>query len=520
MQRSGPLYGLIGLVLLAFGTFEYLFAPGFKLFVWVNLAGGFFAIVLWITSSGAALLTLAGERTTRYGANAVIYSAAFIGLLIAVNYLSTVHRRRLDLTTEKVFSLSSQSEQIVKQLKKPIKFSGFFQGGENAQARELYSMYAYASPQVSYELVDPDRHPELAERYKVSTLNVTHVQYGGDTGEGTNVTETTEEALTNAILRVSKAGKKVVDFLDGHGEADPDNTQDATGMGELKKDLEGEGFEVRKLVLASLEKVPDDVTLVVVAGPIKPLLAPEIERLSAYLKRGGRMIVMLRPQRPDEPVDENALISLVGQWGVKVGNDVVVDQVVRLFAGPALGLNPLVQDYGDHPITRDFHQRTVFPMVRSLSVAADAKPGLQLTSLAKTSDTSWAEVDLEGIFKRQEAKFTEKDTRGPITVAVAANADLAQLKWGKGDARLVVFGSTEFGENENITSFFNRDFFVNSADWLAGEENQISIRPRSLRASRFRLTIDQFSVIFALSLLLLPELVIIAGVAVWWERRS
>ncbi|HYB90201.1 MAG TPA: hypothetical protein VEC38_04055, partial [Candidatus Binataceae bacterium] len=92
--------------------------------------------------------------------------------------------------------------------------------------------------------------------------------------------------------------------------------------------------------------------------------------------------------------------------------------------------------------------------------------------------------------------------------------------WGKGDARLVVFGSTEFGENENITSFFNRDFFVNSADWLAGEENQISIRPRSLRASRFRLTIDQFSVIFALSLLLLPELVIIAGVAVWWERRS
>jgi len=520
MRRTAPLYGLIGLILLAFGTFEYLFAPGFKFFVWVNLAGGFFAIILWITSSGAGLLSLAGQRTTRYGANAVIYSAGFIGLLVAVNYLSTLHHRRLDLTTEKVYSLSSQSEQIVKQLKKPLKFSGFFQGGDNPQARELYSMYAYASPLVSFELVDPDRHPELAERYKISTLNVTHVQYGGETGEGTNVTETTEEALTNAIIRVAKAGKKVVDFLDGHGEADPDDTQDASGMGELKKDLEGEGYEVRKLVLASLEKVPDDVTMVVVAGPIKPLLPPEIDRLNAYLKRGGRMIVMLRPPRPDQSVDEDAVIALVGQWGVKAGNDVVVDQVVRLFAGPALGLTPLVQDYGDHPITRNFRQRTVFPMVRSLTVATDAKPGLELTALAKTSETSWAETDLEGIFKRQEAKLTEKDIRGPITVAVAANANLSELGWGKGTARLVLFGSTEFGENQNLTSFFNRDFFVNSADWLAGEENQISIRPRSLRASRFRLTIDQFSVIFALSLLMLPELVIIAGVAVWWDRRS
>src|SRR5262249_873388 len=74
--------------------------------------------------------------------------------------------------------------------------------------------------------------------------------------------------------------------------------------------------------------------------------------------------------------------------------------------------------------------------------------------------------------------------------------------------------------NQYISNFFNRDFFVNSADWLAGEENSISIRPRSLRASRFRLTVDQFSVVFALSVLLLPQLLLIAGIAVWWERRN
>lgn len=521
MRRSAALYGIIGLILLIFGIIDHQIAPGFRFFVWVNIVAGVFALVLWITSSGAAIGSLVGQRSTRYGANAILYSIAFIALIIAANYISSKHHRRLDLTTEKVYSLSSQSEQAVKNLKEPIKLIGFFPGGENQTARDLYATYAYASPKVTYQLVDPDKHPELAERYKVSVMNTTHIQVGnGDTNAGTNVTELNEEALTNAIIRATSNTKKVVEFLDGHGEADINDAQNNDGFGELKKDLEGEGYEVRKLELAQLPKVPDDATLVVVAGPQKPLLPHEFEQLQDYLKRDGRIIVMFRPERPDQSINEKAMGDFVAQWGVKVGNDIVVDQVVRLFAGPALGLNPIVQDYGDSPITKNFKQRTVFPMARSLTPEENLKKGLTVTPLAKTSDTSWAETDLDTLFKQQKAQLDGKDTRGPIDVALAVNGDLEQLEMGKGDARLVVFGSTDFVDNQYISNFFNRDFFVNSADWLAGEENSISIRPRSLRASRFRLTVDQFSVVFALSVLLLPELLLIIGIAVWWERRN
>ena len=521
MRRSAALYGIIGLVLLIFGIIDHQIAPGFRFFVWVNLVAGIFALVLWITSSGSAIGSIVGQRSTRYGANAILYSIAFVALIIAANYISSLHHRRLDLTTEKVFSLSSQSEQVVKNLKEPIKLIGFFQGGENQTARDLYATYAYASPKVTYQLVDPDKHPEMAERYKVTVMNTTHIAVGGpDSEQGTNVTELSEEALTNAIIRATNNTKKVVEFLDGHGEADPSDVQNNAGYGELKKDLEGEGYEVRKLELAQLPKVPDDTTMVVIAGPEKPLLPHEIEQLQAYLKNDGRVIAMFRPERPDQSIDENALASMVADWGVKVGNDIVVDQVVRLFGGPALGLNPIVQDYGNHPITKNFKQRTVFPMARSLTVEDNLKQGLTVTPIAKTSDTSWAEVDLDTLFKQQKAQLTPKDTRGPINVAVAVNGDLGEMGMGKGTARLVVFGSTDFVDNQYISNFFNRDFFVNSADWLAGEENSISIRPRSLRASRFRLTVDQFSVVFALSVLLLPELLLIAGIAVWWERRN
>src|SRR5271167_3362118 len=521
MRRSAALYGILGLVLLSFGLVDYFISSGFRLFVWVNLVGGIFAIVLWITSSRSELSSITTGRSARYGANAVVYSVAFIGLLIAVNYISSLHHTRLDLTSEKVYSLSSQSINIVKNLQKPLKFYGFFQGGENPAARELYETYAYYSPKISFELVDPDKHPELAERFKVSVMGTTHLQYGGaDSSEGTNITDLTEESLTNAIIRATSSTKKVIEFLDGHGEADIDDADSQTGFGIVKKDLEGEGYEVRKLELAQLAQVPDDANLVVVAA-IKPIGQHEIDALNDYLKHGGRMIAMYRVQRPDNPIDEDAMVKLAADWGVVVGNDIVVDQVVRLFEGPALGLNPIVQSYEEHPITKDFKERTVFPMTRSLTPEPNLKPGLAVAPIAKTSDTSWAEVDLDTLFRQQKAELTAKDTRGPITVVMAVQGNLEQLGYAKsGDAKMVVYGSTDFADNQNAGTFFNRDFFINSADWLTGEENSISIRPRSLRASRFRLTTAQFSIVFAFAVLLLPELLLIAGIVVWWERRN
>ncbi len=135
-----------------------------------------------------------------------------------------------------------------------------------------------------------------------------------------------------------------------------------------------------------------------------------------------------------------------------------------------------------------------------------------------TSDSSWGETDIDGIFKRQEAKLDPADQRGPIDVADAI--ELAPPKAGGKETRIVVVGSTDAGNNQWVSQLFNRDFFVNSVDWLSGEENQISIRPWQLRSSRFRLTADQFTIVFILSVLLLPELLLIAGIVVWWERRN
>jgi ABC-type uncharacterized transport system involved in gliding motility auxiliary subunit len=522
MKRSSALSGLIGLVLFSFGVLAYVFTSGSfaRLFAGVNLIFGVIALIGWAVSVRESVGTIAGSRATRYGANAAIYTAAFVGALVAVNYLGSRYHVQYDLTANKVFSLSPQSIQVLRGLKKPIKFYGFVENGHDPAAQSLYQEYGYASPLVSYELVDPNRHPELAEKYKVATMNTTHIQYGGENGQGTNVTDMTEEALTNGLLKLTSSSNKTVCFTSGEGEPDPNESNDPNGFGDFRTALQGENYQIKSINLVTENAVPDDCTVLAVAGPTRPLVPHAIDIINQYLKGGGRALVMLRPPRPDQSIDETALATLMNQWGVKAGDNVVVDQVVRLFAGPALGLDPLVKTYNPHEITANFTNQTVFPMVRTVDPIDPAPSGLVVTPLALTSDTSWAETDLKGIFERQSVAFTPSDRKGPVPVAVAVSAQLPVFDHGKGEARLVVFGDTDFANNQNLNNFFNRDFIMNSVDWLAGEANSITIRPRSLRASRFNLTTAEFDIVFVMSVLLLPEMLLIIGIAVWWERRN
>ena len=522
MKRTSALSGIIGIIFLLFAALGYILtAGGFaRLFSGVNLLAGVIALSGWLVSSRDSIGTMAGARTTRHGANAAVYTLAFLGVLVAIDYLSVRYHRQFDLTAQSAFSLSPQSIEVIRGLKKPVKFYGFVENGRNQVLEALFQEFAYQSPLITYELVNPTRHPELAERYKVTLMNTTHIQYGGEGGSGTNVSDTTEEALTNGILKVTKTSQKTVCFLDGEGEYDPDDADGATGMGQFKEALQGESYKIDKVNLATEDKVPDDCAVMVVAGPTRPLLPHMIDALNAYLKGGGRALVMLKPPQSDQSIDETALVKFAQDWGVKAGNNVVVDQVVRLFAGPTLGLNPVVNTYMPHPITASFDKQTVFPMVRTVDPVDPPTAGLDVTALAKTSDTSWAETDIEGIFKRQTAKFDGNDVKGPVVVADAIDANLDTLKFGKGEARLVVLGDTDIADNEYLGNFFNRDFIMNCIDWLAGESNSITIRPRTLRASRFNLTVQEFDVVFVLSVLLLPELLLMIGFAVWWERRN
>jgi ABC-type uncharacterized transport system involved in gliding motility auxiliary subunit len=516
VQRSTGLLGVIGVILLLFAAVAGFLtrAQSFfdALYIGIHALVGMFALVAYLSAGLENLRRFLGERSTRYGANTVVSSLLFIAILAGLNYVSARNHSRFDLTEGKVFSLSPQSASVVKNLENDLEIHAFVEGGVNPELRDLLDSYSYQSARIKYQLVDPDRQPEMAERYSVSAYNTVRVAYGG---EATTVTQPSEENLTNAIIKVTRGTKKVACVIEGHGEPDIDDAQNPRGFFAVKTGLENENYEAKKVLLATLDAVPAECSLVVVAGPQKPYTNHEMQALDAFLKKGGRALFLIPPRSGEQ------FVPLVSPWGVKLGDDVVVDQVVRLFQGPALGLSPLANTYTPHEITRDFKQRTIFPMTRSVQADTSGKNGVLVTELVKTSPSSWAETDLDGIFQRSEASLDPSaDRQGPVAVAAVVDAKLKEMGVGDGETRLAVFGSVEFADNRNLEgTYFNRDLVLNTINWLVGESDLVSIRAKTVRASRVQFTQEQGTIIFYLSVLVIPELLLIAGLVVWWRRE-
>jgi ABC-type uncharacterized transport system involved in gliding motility auxiliary subunit len=203
----------------------------------------------------------------------------------------------------------------------------------------------------------------------------------------------------------------------------------------------------------------------------------------------------------------------VKSWGIELGNDVVVEEQRTLFMGPQLGVQPIVSSYGTHPITKGFGRDhlTLFNLARSLKAAEGAAP----VELARTGDKSWAESDTKRFLERNEVSRDESDRKGPLPLAMATT-----VKGDSKEGRLVVVGDSDFARNRYVSEAYNADLFLNMVSWLVGQEQFATIERKLPRASSTTITIEQFALFRFLSLFLLPELVVLAGVLVWWRRRA
>jgi ABC-type uncharacterized transport system involved in gliding motility auxiliary subunit len=152
-------------------------------------------------------------------------------------------------------------------------------------------------------------------------------------------------------------------------------------------------------------------------------------------------------------------------------------------------------------------------------------PGMTSTELIKTGERSWAESDPDA---EQITMDEGVDRRGPITIALALEADVADsLKPTTPEAdeqelktRLVVAGDADFAANAYLSFSGNRDLFLNMVSWLAQMEDLISIRAKDPEDRRVNLTTAQVGIVRIITLFFLPLASIIAGTMVWWRRRN
>src|SRR5438093_11651571 len=111
MRRSQTSLGTIGVAALFFGGVAYAITQDVGFFVVVNVLFGIFALIAYVASARDSLGTFLGERSTKFGANAALYSVLFIGILLMVNFLAARHFRLFDTSDAGVYSLSPLSAE-------------------------------------------------------------------------------------------------------------------------------------------------------------------------------------------------------------------------------------------------------------------------------------------------------------------------------------------------------------------------------------------------------------------------
>ena len=451
-------------------------------------------------------------RQTKFGAYATLYILIVCAVLVMANWLANRHNKSVDTTANKRFSLSDQTKKIVTELKQNAKISYFDKTDSFQRAKDLLDRYDTLSAKVSVDYIDPDKKPQVAKIAGVRSYGSIFVDVGTRREEAKSLTE---EEITGAIIRSIKGGDRTVCTVSGSGEHSFEDTG-RTGYSELKTSIERNNYKTRTISLLEKPEVPKDCTVLMVAGPRFDYVQPVVDAIKKYVESGGRALVMLDAPviMAKDTVGENALLTgLLASWGITMNKDLVLD-VSGI--GQIFGFNevvPLVSSYENHAIVREMKgTATAFPLSRSISTGTAEK--VTVEKLFSTSENSAATSKLD-IAGGELSLDPKNDKNGPLTLGAAGTYSTGQ----QGQGRFVATGSSGFAGNNFLGFNGNRDLALNIINWLSSDEDLISIRPKDPEDRRLSLNRAQMNVILYSSVILMPLMVILAGVSVWWKRR-
>ena len=450
-------------------------------------------------------------RQTKYAAYATSYILIVLAAIVIVNVLADRYNKSYDATSNKRYSLSEQTAKIVKGIKQDATITYFNQSTRFREGKDVLDQYANLSPKVHVEYVDPDKNPQAAREAGIREFGTAIVQVGLKKEEAKSMTE---EGITGAFIRDLKSNTRTVCFTTGSGEHQLDDS-DREGLSRFKDQLTKDNYENKSIDLLQKAEVPGDCTTLVVAGPTRNYEQPEVDAIKKYVEDGGRALFALDPPLKlghEEIADNDALANLLQTWGVTMDKDLILDLNP---IGQLAGLGPqvaLVTSYGTQPIVNDMKgTATGFPLSRSIEIKNTDK-----TSVQKLFDSSGSSLATNNLSSAAVNVNDPKNKKGPLTIAAAGTYNTGKEK---SQGRFVVVGSSSWIANRFINFNGNDDLALNTINWLSSDEDLISIRPKQPEDRRITMTRAQLGWVRATSQFLLPGIVVIAGIGVWWKRR-
>lgn len=460
--------------------------------------------------------------------------AALVVGVFSLNVWAHKHERRLDLTAGATNTLEAQTIACLGRLKQPVQITALYAGKPPDMVRDLLAeVERFGHGMVTQEIVDPlvnighaaQFGPRIDGQEARVVLRTVEAAGRPSRREEINCKEIglTESRLASALIKLTNGRRKVY-FVAGHQELDPENKKEG-GMSLVAEALERQNIGTAKWLPATMGPVPADCNALVIAGARREFGKEEKEKLAAYQRVGGAVLLLLESSLrlpPGESREGKAdwnprFNDLLADWGLSVGDDVVVDMANHV--GQDVGC-PATTTYPPHDKIVNDLGVTFYIRPRSLTFTKRSSGIVRYASLVKTmgAETSWGETD-PGLFVHYDEG---KDVPGPVDIAAVlvreADRDRSVPTAYKQAAKMVVIANSGFVSNEFAGRYSNLDFVVNCAAWLADREPMLDSKEIRAVAPKLEITakdLRRATVIMGLT----PLMVMSLGILVWWRRH-
>ncbi len=434
----------------------------------------------------------------------------FLGAIGLLAWLSTRYTFEADWTANQRNSLSEASIAALKVIEGPVTVTAYASEDENIRRgiTDLIKRYQRVKPDLQLSFVNPETDPELVRQLNITLNGELIFTYAG---RSEHVKEFNEQTLTNTLQRLVRSGDRWLVFLEGHGERAAQGAANHDLSGWVRQ-LTGKGIKVQSVNLANTPAIPNNTSVLVIAGPQVDYLPGEVKILRDYIEHGGDVLWLA------DPGSLHGLQPLAEMLGIEFYPGVIVDPTTQLF-----GINDprfaIVAEYSFHPVTRGFKSMTLFPQAAGIDFK---KPeGWEGEPILQTVARTWSET---GKLSGDIAFDKGKDMPGPLTVAVAMNRELKnpapENSANKHEQRVIVVGDGDFISNSFLGNGGNLDLGMNMLNWLSHDDTLVSVPAKTALDRTLELSKPVQIVIGFGFLLLLPALLVGSGVMIWMKRRK
>ena len=527
----GRMAGWAGSVLVLGALFWGGIAHSFS--IWpVRIIGilGLLCVAFWVYSNISQLVVSVRTRGFQTALNSALFTVFVLAILVMVNYIGGRHDfLRHDFTKNHQYSLSDATTKVLGSLDKKVKITAFISSeAYNADdLRRLLREYQLKSPKLTIDTYDFKTAIDKVQEYGAKFDGTMYVEAGeGADKKKEEIQGGTEEQITSAILAVTTGQKTRICFLTGHGETAlaGGGSPDKPGLSMLKGVLENQQYDCQPLNLMTQKgPIPSDCKLLVIAGARYAPTAAEMGTIKKYVDQGGNLFLMLEPPPAPDFAD------LLKAHGVTPIDAKVVDPLNSAEGDQAV-LATLPQQ---HDIVRGL-QVVVLPTSIAFDVAQatpppsmpgappppanqNAVPVLQTSDAASVADQS--------------------GRRGPFKVAVAIDESpqpptpvpgeqpQTQPQDNVRKSRLLVVGDSDFASDDLLPRLGgygrqNLAFAAMGVSWLVRNDKLVAVPPKEPADKPFSVTDSQKRFAWALTVGIVPLLIILGGALMWWTRRG